>query len=174
MTCCPSRALPARKFLGVTCFKSLALTNAGTNFGPAASPLVQWVRVSSPIAEYATLGFEVLTDSVMDVVIAAGVGKNLSFSLRVAGQDAPASPATFDYLSPAILSIVPPIGPTFSSTGFPVQACPPVLSPAAYLSSGPIENNIMVFVTSACARRTGVACQAFERRRSTLNHRVKS
>ncbi len=43
-----------------------------------------------------------------------------------------------------------------------------------YQSFGPIENNIMVFVTSACARRTGAASQAFERMHNTLRHRSKT
>ncbi len=34
-----------------------------------------------------------------------------------------------------------------------------------YLSFGPIENNIMFFVTSACARRTGAAARVERRRR---------
>ena len=42
------------------------------------------------------------------------------------------------------------------------------------LSFGPIEKNVMIFVTSACARRTGAASQAFERMHNTLSHRVKT
>jgi hypothetical protein len=49
-----------------------------------------------------------------------------------------------------------------------------VAIPPGYLSFGPIENNIMFFVTSACARRTGAASQAFERMHNTLSHRVKT
>ena len=36
---------------------------------------------------------------------------------------------------------------------------------AGYLSFGPIEQNIMFFVTSACARRTGAAARVERRRR---------
>jgi hypothetical protein len=42
-----------------------------------------------------------------------------------------------------------------------------------YLRLGSIEN-IMFFVTSACARRTGAASQAFERMHNTLSHRSKT
>ncbi len=38
-------------------------------------------------------------------------------------------------------------------------------STAGYLSFGPIENKIMVFVTSACARRTGASARVERRRR---------
>jgi hypothetical protein len=46
--------------------------------------------------------------------------------------------------------------------------------PVGYLSLGPIENKMMVFVTSACARRTGAASQAFERMHNTLSHMPKT
>ena len=42
------------------------------------------------------------------------------------------------------------------------------VSTMGYLSCGPIE---VYFVTSACARRTGVASQAYECMHNTLNHR---
>jgi hypothetical protein len=45
--------------------------------------------------------------------------------------------------------------------------------PAGYLSSVPIEK-YYVFATTACARRTGAASQAFERMHNTLSHRVKT
>ncbi len=43
-----------------------------------------------------------------------------------------------------------------------------------YLSFGPIEKYIMFLVTSACARRTRAASQAFERMHDTLSRRVKT
>ena len=51
---------------------------------------------------------------------------------------------------------------------------PMIVVPVDYLSFGPIEKNIMFFVTSACARRTGVASQASERMQDTLSHRLKT
>jgi hypothetical protein len=45
---------------------------------------------------------------------------------------------------------------------------------AGYLRFGPIENKYCVFVTLACARRTGAASQAFERMHNTLSHRSKT
>ncbi len=42
-----------------------------------------------------------------------------------------------------------------------------------YLSFGPIKKINYVFVTSACARRTGAASQAFERMHNTLRVRVR-
>ncbi len=39
---------------------------------------------------------------------------------------------------------------------------------------GPIGKTIMLFVTSACARRTRAASQAFERMHNTLIHRSKT
>ena len=45
---------------------------------------------------------------------------------------------------------------------------------AGWLSFGPIEKYLMFFMTSACARRTGAASQAFERMHNTLSHRVKT
>jgi hypothetical protein len=52
--------------------------------------------------------------------------------------------------------------------------CELLVSTSGYLSCGPTEKNIMFSVTSACARRTGVASQAFERMHNTLSHRVKT
>jgi hypothetical protein len=52
--------------------------------------------------------------------------------------------------------------------------CVGYVNTTGYLRFGRIENNIMFFVTSACARRTGVASQAFERMHNTLSHRSKT
>ncbi len=93
---------------------------AGTNFGPSSNPLVQYVRVTSSVAEYATLNFTVLSDTAMNVTVGPGVGKGLALSMRVADQDSPVSQATFDYLSPVVLGLLPPTGPTTSINGFPV------------------------------------------------------
>ena len=41
----------------------------------------------------------------------------------------------------------------------------PLIVTVGYLSFGPIENNIMCFVTSACARRPGAAASVKQRRR---------
>ena len=49
-----------------------------------------------------------------------------------------------------------------------------VLSTAGYLSFGPIEKYMMLSVTSACARRTGAASQAFECMHNTLSHGSKT
>ena len=43
-----------------------------------------------------------------------------------------------------------------------------------HLSVEPIEKNVVFFVTSVCARRPGVASQAFECMRSTLSHTSKT
>lgn len=92
----------------------------GSNFGPSVRPLVQWVRVTSPVAQYAVRSYTVLNDTALNVTVAPGVGKNLSFTVRVAEQDSPITPVTFDYLSPVVLGMLPPNGPTASVNGFPV------------------------------------------------------
>lgn len=94
----------------------------GQNFGPSTTPLVQYVRATSSVAEYATTSFTIVSDSEIDVMVGPGVGKNLSFSVRVAEQDSlPTSHVSFDYKSPAILAIHPSSGPTFAASGFAVQ-----------------------------------------------------
>lgn len=93
----------------------------GLDFGPHVVPLVQWVRVASSVAQYAVTSYTVISDSQLNVTVGPGVGKNLTFNVRVAGQDSPVSAVTFDYLSPVIYSMSPKQGPTFSATGFPVQ-----------------------------------------------------
>jgi hypothetical protein len=49
-----------------------------------------------------------------------------------------------------------------------------IILTAVCLSFGPIEEYIVIVVTSACARRTGAASQAYERMHNTLSHRVKT
>jgi hypothetical protein len=116
----PSNGVVPTGANGVRTDGNVTLRLIGNQFGPSTSPLVQYVRVQSPISELPVLSFTVQSDTTLDVVIAPGVGKNLSFIVRVADQLSSVTPAVFDYLSPSILVISPSSGPTFSSTGFAV------------------------------------------------------
>lgn len=116
----PSNGVVPTGTNGVRTDGNLTLRLIGGQFGPSTAPLVQYVRVQSPVSELPVLAFTVQSDTILDVVIAPGVGKNLSFVVRVADQLSSATPAVFDYLSPSILAISPSSGPTFASTGFTV------------------------------------------------------
>lgn len=105
---------------GISTDGNVTLQLLGADFGPSIPPLVQYVRVTSSVAEYAVTSFTIVSDTVLNVTVGPGVGKNLSFTVKVAGQESPVSTVSFDYLSPVIYGISPNSGPT-GSAGFVVQ-----------------------------------------------------
>lgn len=105
---------------GIRTDGNVSVILTGADFGPASAPLVQWVRITSPVAQYPVTSFTVLSDTQLNVTVSPGVGANLSFAVSVAGQESPVSLATFDYLPPSILSLSPATGPTFALTGYTV------------------------------------------------------
>jgi hypothetical protein len=94
----------------------------GGNFGPPNAlelygiEYLEWVKYGPSGSEYLATGCKVLSSSLIRCLTVPGVGGDLVWVVRIAGQVSPSSIVTTNYAPPTILSLVPSNGNTDGTT----------------------------------------------------------